>query len=161
MPLAAEVDILQRSNLDPVIGAAEVTALVRFVLDAERQTGPWEIAVVLTDDAELRRLHREFMGLDEETDVMTFPASDDVPGAAIRGGDIVLSVERAAEQGPAHGHTTVAEVHFLIAHGVLHLCGWDDASDEARTAMLARQAELIARFQGLPAVNDRGGETER
>ena len=62
----------------------------------------------------------EFMDDDSITDVMTFPSGE--PGQ--EGGDIVISVERAAEQGPEHGFTTDQEVHFLFVHGLLHLCGW-------------------------------------
>jgi probable rRNA maturation factor len=81
------------------------------------------------------------MGIDEQTDVMTFPAGEEEEREA--GGDIVISIDRAAEQGPEHGHTTAEEVAFLIVHGVLHLCGWDDHAAEDRAAMLERQREIL------------------
>ncbi len=128
-------------------GVGDLGRLVRFVLAEERQAGLWSVSVVLTDDPGLRRLHREFMGLDTETDVMTFPLTDGAPAPGDeQGGDVVVSVDRAAAQGPEHGHTTAAEVRFLVVHGLLHLCGWDDATEDQRAAMVARQAELLARF---------------
>src|SRR5262249_3205892 len=93
------------------------------------------------DDAHLRRLHRDFMGIDEETDVMTFPHGDD------QGGDIVISIERAAEQALAYGYAAGEEVEFLAVHGVLHLCGWNDETPTQRAAMLARQTEIVEAFR--------------
>ena len=98
--------------------------------------------MALVDDRRLRGLHRDFMGIDEATDVMTFPSGE--PGVA--GGDIAVSVDRAAAQGPGFGHSAAEEAAFLVVHGLLHLLGWDDAADDDRAAMLARQQEIIGGF---------------
>ncbi len=102
------------------------------------------MTLALVDDLRLRCLHREFMAVDEPTDVMTFPSD---PESGTAGGDIAVSVERAAVQGPDYGHSAAAEVEFLLVHGLLHLCGWDDAADGDRERMLDRQAELLAAFE--------------
>lgn len=115
--------------------------LVPFVLEREKQEGDWSVTVVLVEDATLQDLHRRFMGMDEVTDVMTFPFDGDVAG-----GDIVVSVQRAAEQAASYDHTPEREIAFLVVHGLLHLCGWDDRDDGQRAAMLARQAELLMSF---------------
>jgi probable rRNA maturation factor len=78
---------------------------------------------------------------------MTFPRDpedDDEPG-----GDILISVDRAAEQGPEAGLTTETEIAFLAVHGVLHLCDWDDQTAGDRAAMHARQREIIDQFTRL------------
>lgn len=143
-PLHVEVDVLVESPLPDGASAEELVSLVEFVLKSEGQTGDWSIAVVLTSDAAIRVLHRDFMGIDTETDVMTFPA-DDPRGST--GGDIVISVERAADQAEDWEHTAWQEVRFLVAHGVLHLCGWNDHEPDDRAKMLERQRELIAEFE--------------
>ena len=120
-----------------------VQALAEGVLSAEGQRGDWSVSVVLVDDARLRELHRSFMGVDEETDVMTFPSD---PGDERAGGEIVISIDRATEQGPPNGHSPLVEVEFPIIHGLLHLCGWNDATPGDRERMLARQAELLQRL---------------
>jgi probable rRNA maturation factor len=104
------------------------------------------LAVLLTSDARMRELHRDFMGLDTETDVMTFPVELE-PGEEGRGGDIVISVDRAAENGREVGNSPAEEVGFLIVHGILHLCGWDDHDSDARARMLTRQTEIIRAFR--------------
>ncbi len=119
--------------------------LVVFALQAEERGRGWSVSVVLVGDPELQELHRRFMDIDEPTDCMTFPRDpehDDEPG-----GDIVISVDRAAEQGPESGLNTAAEVRFLAVHGVLHLCDWDDQTNEDRAAMHSRQREIIEQFE--------------
>ncbi len=116
--------------------------LCRFILRSEGRGGSWEVTVALVDDRSLRDLHARFMGLDSVTDVMTFPHGEEGTG----GGDIVISVDRAAAQGPEHGLTADQEIRFLFVHGMLHLCGWDDGTDADRHEMLSRQTVLLEHF---------------
>jgi rRNA maturation RNase YbeY len=142
-PIRVEFEII---TLDVALAGADeerLGAIVPYVLGAEGQSGKWEVALVLTDDRRLSDLHARFMGIDENTDVMTFPFD---PAGPARGGEIVVSVERAAEQAAEHGQTAAGEVEFLLVHGLLHLCGWDDLMPSAREAMLARQSGLLAAF---------------
>jgi rRNA maturation RNase YbeY len=122
----------------------DLAELVHHVFEHEGVGGIWSVAVALVDDGRLRELHRDFMGIDSETDVMTFPHGIGPDG--IRSGDIVVSVDRAAEQALAYGHDVVDEVRFLVVHGALHLCGWNDDTEETRRGMLDRQGELIRSF---------------
>jgi len=139
--ISAETIVI-RHNETPLDLSDEV--IERFVLRAlelEEQSGEWVVSVVLVDDPEMQQLHVDFMNIDEPTDVMTFPS--DFEDEEQQGGDIVISVERAAEQGGENGLSTEEEVIFLAVHGVLHLCGWDDTTPEARSSMLDRQRQII------------------
>ncbi len=145
--LTLDLDLIAEIPPPPELDLVELRRLVPFVLRREGATGDWSVAVVLTNDAHLRALHRDFMGIDSPTDVMTFPAGDGVPGqAALSGGDVVVSVDRAAEQATEVGHSVAAEVRFLVVHGLLHLCGWDDATDALRERMHDRQTDLLGAF---------------
>lgn len=133
----------------PSIEDASVLALVQHALDAEGATGEWSVTVVLTSDARVQALHRDFMGLDFPTDIMTFPyRQDDMPvvGAIADGGDIVISVEQAAINAEDVGWECRDEIEFLVCHGVLHLVGWEDGDSEQRDAMLYRQREILEAF---------------
>ncbi|MDP9366241.1 MAG: rRNA maturation RNase YbeY [Chloroflexota bacterium] len=142
-PLDLAVDLVVETATPPALDAQAVERLVGSLLTAEGATGDWQVTVALVDDDRLRALHREFMGLDSPTDVMTFPLDASGEGV-VRGGDVVVSVERAADQATEYDLSTTDEVRFLIAHGVLHLAGWDDRSDGDRARMLERQKELLA-----------------
>ena len=98
---------------------------------------------LLTTDAELRRLNREFRGKDYATDVLSFPA-----GAGPLLGDIAISLDHARAQARALGHTITEEVSILLLHGVLHLLGMDHESDEGQ---MRRTERAWQRKLGLPA----------
>ena len=144
-PLETEVNLIVEDGVVIDFDEARIRALVEFALIEAGASASWEVAVVLTTDARLRDLHRHFMGIDSETDVMTFP-SEQSRGAAATSGDIIISVDRAAEQGSDYGLTPEEETEYLIVHGILHLCGWDDHEDADRARMLAYQDEIINRF---------------
>lgn len=137
------MDIVDNAPLPSGADSNELRDLIAWALETEARSGDWSVAVVLTGDMELRALHRQFMGIDSETDVMTFPTA---VGDDVTGGDIVISVERATEQAPDWGQSAWDEVRFLAVHGALHLCGWRDETTAEREAMLERQRLLIAGF---------------
>lgn len=103
-----------------------------------------DFSCLLTDDLELQRLNREFLGRDYPTDVLSFP-SGEKSGPL---GDVAISVERAAAQARALGHALEAEVAVLMLHGVLHLLGFDHERDAGgmRRAEKRRRLDL-----GLPS----------
>jgi probable rRNA maturation factor len=84
---------------------------------------------LITGDAELRRLNRDFRGKDYATDVLSFPAA---AGSTL--GDLAISLARARSQARTYGHSTEDEVRILMLHGILHLLGYDHEKDEGRMA---------------------------
>ena len=96
---------------------------------------------LVTGDAELRRLNRQYRGKDYATDVLSFPA---VEGHL---GDLAISSARARSQAREFGHTTEDELRILMLHGVLHLLGLDHETDDGR---MARAERRWRRELGLP-----------
>jgi probable rRNA maturation factor len=128
------------------VDEASLRSLAQHALAAERASEEWEISILFTSDVEIQRMHLEFMGLDSPTDIMTFPYEDEpgaFPGPDVRGGDIVISVDTAATHAVDASWSLGDELRFLVLHGLLHLLGWDDATDDARASMLARQSSLL------------------
>ncbi len=85
---------------------------------------------LITGDAELRRLNREFRGMDYPTDVLSFPAAAPAPHL----GDLAISLGRARAQAREFGHTIEQEVEILMLHGLLHLLGYDHETDAGQMA---------------------------
>ena len=105
------------------------------------------ITIVLTDDRQLHELNRDYLDIDSPTDVLSFPALETDPETnEIYLGDILISIPRAAQQAQAAGHPLEAEVQLLVVHGVLHLLGYDHASDEEKTLMWNEQAKVLERL---------------
>jgi probable rRNA maturation factor len=93
---------------------------------------------LITGDARLRRLNRDFRGKDYVTDVLSFPAAKSSPfvpaGDESILGEIAISAPRAAVQARMLGHSLETEISILMLHGVLHLLGMDHESDHGRMA---------------------------
>jgi probable rRNA maturation factor len=101
--------------------------------------------VLLVGDRAIRRLNRTYLGRDHPTDVLAFPQARafSMPGPSLLG-DVVISVDTAARQAKAHGHSLDRELALLLIHGLLHLLGYDDSTPAARRRMWTTQARLLA-----------------
>ncbi len=118
-------------------------------------TGGQPFHCLITDDRELRRLNREFLGRDYATDVLSFAAErvarpsngpEIMPVPPLLG-EVAISAERAAEQARDFGHSLSQEVCILMLHGVLHLMGMNHERD--RGAMARAEADWRRKL-GLP-----------
>jgi probable rRNA maturation factor len=104
---------------------------------------PSEVRVLFTSDERVRALNKQFRGIDEATDVLTFP--DDSAAS----GDIAIAVPFASRQAAARGMPVEIELVYLAVHGSLHLLGMDDCTENERIGMVRRMNEVMAQL-GLP-----------
>ena len=109
-----------------------------------------EVSITLTDDAHIHTLNREYRAVDRPTDVISFALNESEEPAIAGGpsvnilGDIILSVERAAEQAADYGHSLRRELVFLTVHGMLHLLGYDHIEEAERLEMEEEQRQVLA-----------------
>lgn len=100
-------------------------------LTDEKFNGSAEVNVTFVDDAQIRELNAHYRNKDTATDVLSFPMGTDgkydknPDTDAYVLGDVVISLERAAEQAEKYGHPLQEEVAFLTIHSMLHLLGYD------------------------------------
>ena len=139
-------------------------------LKAEGVTVPCELDVTLTDDAaihvtdddEIRTINREQRGVDRATDVLSFPMNELTPGAfdpdacewdyeteRAMLGDMVISMERCAEQAETYGHSFAHEVSYLTVHSVLHLLGYDHVDEAEMKRQMRAREEIIMSGLGV------------
>jgi len=122
------------------------STLARFLAEARgavRLRGT--VSVLLTTDAGIRRLNRQFRGVNKATDVLSFPAGG--PAADEVAGDLAISVPTARRQAAMCGHSLGTELKVLMLHGLLHLAGFDHESDAGE---MARRERLLRGRLGLP-----------
>ncbi len=146
MPAPLSIDISRNTEGWPDSFDARADEAVRAALaqSKARITGPAELSIVLTDDAEQRVLNRDWRGIDKSTNVLSFPQIE--PFGPVSGllGDIILAREtlerEAAEQGVS------VEDHFthLVVHGFLHLLGYDHMDDDEALAMEGLETQILA-----------------
>ena len=132
------------------------------------------ISVALVNDAQIHDVNRQFLGHDYPTDVISFLLNADDSDAFGCGelpqvsmgfdfesdsvecegrfieGEIVVSTETALREAIAHGWSPQAELLLYVVHGLLHLCGYDDLTDDARPAMRTRERELLGLWGFCP-----------
>jgi probable rRNA maturation factor len=164
------------------VATAPLARAIAAALDAAGAPRPGSIGLILSDDGELATLNQAHLGERGPTDVLSFPllppeafpphdGDDDrgpvptagdaalfagPPGRRTHLGDIVVSVERAAEQA-AEGRggqtgdvrwSTADELRLLVTHGALHVCGWDHAEPAEERAMRELERHLLAVDRG-------------
>lgn len=107
--------------------------------------GAVELSVALVDDATIHELNRTYRHKNKPTDVLAFPLQEPVP-ERVEGllGDVILSIDTARRQAGKHRRPLLAELTMLLAHGLLHLLGYDHQTDAEEREMTARTRELEA-----------------
>ena len=134
-------------NQQDFLESALLERAARFTLELEPDSAEADITIVLTDDAQLHELNREYLGVDAPTDVLSFPAGEvDPETEALYLGDLAISIPRAIQQAQTGGHPVEAEVQLLVVHGTLHLLGYDHSTDEEKAIMWAEQARVLERL---------------
>ena len=151
----------KETELDLGIDCEELARLVGDrVLEQENCPYEAQISLILTDDAGIREVNREYRGLDRSTDVLSFPMVDfpspaeysvleeddslfDLDSGELLLGDIMISAEHVTAQAEAYGHSVRREFCFLVAHSMLHLLGYDHMSPEEAAVMEAKQEQAL------------------
>lgn len=122
---------------------ALVRAAAEAALAGERGDN---VTVLLTDDATVRELNARFRGKDSPTNVLSFPAPHNPEGFL---GDVALAFGTCAREAAEQGKAVGDHLQHLVAHGVLHLVGYDHQSDAEAQAMEALEREILAGL-GVP-----------
>ena len=147
----------EKRNLGHNRAAALIKKAAVMALEAERIDAPCLISVLLTDDEGIRRVNREFRGLDRETDVLSFPLNELEPGrfdaalcerepdsGKVLLGDMLLDLSRCESQGEELGHGFDRELMYLTVHSVLHLLGYDHTDEgPMKRQMRAREKDIM------------------
>ena len=122
---------------------------------------PLAIEFVFVDGEEIRRLNRELRDTDKVTDVLSFPALEDVKGQAICGddypyeideegnlliGSVAVCCDRAKEQAEEYGHSYERELHYLLVHGIMHCLGYDHMTDEDKAEMREKEEQVLGKL---------------
>ena len=134
---------------------ALIEKAIRGTLECENFDRDVIVSVTFTDNEGIREKNREFRDIDRATDVLSFPmydmANGDMPeeGMDCELGDIVLSLERAAEQAVEFGHSYERECAFLTVHSMLHLLGYDHVNSEEEDEEMRAHQRVIMTHIGL------------
>ena len=134
-----------------------VREAVEATLDLENYQNTAEVSITFTDNEGIHELNKKYREVDRPTDVLSFPlfdfdgTSEEPPVDEMMNmlGDIVISLERAAEQAEEFGHSFEREVAFLTAHSMLHLLGYDHELGEEEDREMREKQNIVMDMLGL------------
>lgn len=109
---------------------------------------PSEVSLLFADDATIKGINAQWRGKDRPTNVLSFPAFALKPGMAPKPllGDVVLAYETVAREAEAEAKPFGHHLSHLLAHGLLHLFGYDHESDDEAEVMEALERQILARL---------------
>ena len=107
--------------------------------------------IILINNAEIKKINKEYRNIDRETDVITFALEDyddGIKNIEYRTlGDIYISMDKTYEQAKLYNHSIKRELCFLATHGILHVLGYDHMNEEEEKIMFKRQEELLNAYK--------------
>ena len=141
--VSIEPHFAQRVQADWLVGIARITLEHEDVADCQ-------LSVAVTTDAEIHALNRQYAGEDKPTDVLAFSQEEGetfvpAPGELRHLGDVIISLETAERQALEAGHDLDAEMAHLLAHGALHLLGYDHTEPAEEREMRDRERAVLAK----------------
>ena len=142
------VELHESLPASEAVAAAPLRALLERVLREEQVADDCALTLLLAGDEFLHALNRDHRGVDEPTDVLSFPAAEGeaFPGVAAEGhylGDIAVAVPLVRRQGAAAGLAPDDELRHVVLHGLLHLLGYDHETAQQDAAMRAREEAVL------------------
>lgn len=154
--------LIQNRRRHPRLTTPQLRRFVQTILEG-LDLGAAEVSVVLTDDAALRQLNKDWRDKDSSTDVLSFPQYEaeeideyrqaSAGGAQLLLGDVVISADTAARQATSAGVPFSQEMMRLLIHGVLHLLGHDHvAGGQQERRMQEEEKRLYALLEARTAV---------
>jgi probable rRNA maturation factor len=150
------VDVQVPRGMGPRVDKKLVQRAVQLALQRAGWERPATLDVHIVTDDQMREINATHCGVDQPTDVLSFPLLDLAPDKGLTQdifvlppeqephlGDVVISLDRVDLQAQAGGHSRERELAFLTVHGVLHILGYDHDTMPARRAMRRREEEIL------------------
>ena len=163
------VDVHVFEQFENAVSVSHVNSIARRALELEDLPQPCSLSVVIADDATVRELNATYRGIDEVTDVLSFAfgsegeyygedepvfrrgdesdfVTPDFDGSEL--GEVIVSYPETLRQANREGRPAVDELAHLVAHGVLHLLGYDHMNDEDEAVMRTKEVLILGEHPG-------------
>ena len=150
------VNVVVPRGLGRRVNSKLIQQTTLLALKREGWEQPASLDVLIVDDNEMREINATRRGIDEATDVLSFPMlelrpesglAEDFfvlpPETQVHLGDIVISFPRVESQADEAGHSRERELAFLTVHAVLHILGYDHDTEQKRRLMRHREEEVL------------------
>ena len=157
-----------RQNMIEVTSELErvIKDVIEYTLLEEKLFIDNEVSVIFIDNEEIQKINSNNRGIDEITDVLSFPMlfypenkvfkdvyinyefdQSDLYDEKLVIGDVALSLEKAKQQSEEFGHSFIREYAYLTVHSILHLLGYDHIEEAPKNIMRKREEEILNNFK--------------
>ncbi len=137
-----KLDVINLQKRYP-IDKNKIKKLVRNVLKVEKKDKDVELNIVFVDNKGIKEMNRNFLGHNYATDVLSFAYHEPCRENVVTG-EIIVSVEMAAQRAQKLGYSMEGETALYLIHGLLHLFGYDDKQKRDAKKMHQREGELLS-----------------
>lgn len=137
------IEINNKAGFD--IDLDKVKRVVKKFLDYYKLKG-YKVSIALVDDKEIREINKNYRNLDFVTDVLSFSSSEEEKEEEKFLGEILINYNQTKRQASSFGHTPWEEFVFILVHGLLHLLGYDDSSEEDKEKMISLGEKIIKKI---------------
>jgi len=132
----------------------KIKEVVEKALEEEEAKCDVNLSIVITDNENIREINKEQRDIDKPTDVLSFPGYEKEEWETIKKntdeiiyiGDIVVSKEKIIEQAKEYGTGFEREFCYLVAHGMLHLMGYDHMEDDDKKVMREKEEKIMEKL---------------
>ena len=152
----------QKAVTDNLLTEKVIMRSAKIALRAEKINVPCEVNVLVTDDTGIKKINRDFRGIDAPTDVLSFPLHELVPGnfqydknevdrqtKRLLLGDIILSADTIRKHAFEYGNTIERETAYIVIHSVLHLLGYDHMDEAVDKRQMRIREKTILEKTGV------------
>ena len=153
---ASSIEVQVAPPFQSLVDPSQLVAAATAALREATLSKPSALSLVITDDAAIQELNRTYRGIDAPTDVLSFEMGEDPyrpEQEPLYLGDVIISYPRCAQQAREYGHSVHQELSLLAIHGVLHLLGYDHATDQEKQEMWRLQKRALDRVMGQEIEN--------
>lgn len=144
------VDYIDDNNLISEDNKNMLTNLIHYTLEKEGIEFNYEVSMSFVTDQEIKELNNAYRGINEATDVLSFPLIEDFTiefsDYVYPIGDVVISIDKVNEQSINYNHSFERELAFLTVHSLLHLLGYTHETNETEKEMFSRQKFILKEF---------------
>lgn len=134
---------------------SKIKLVVEKALEVENAKCDVNLSIVVTDNENIKEINKEQRNIDNPTDVLSFPGYEKEEWEELKNdeneivyiGDIVVSKEKIVEQAKEYDTGFEREFCYLIAHGMLHLMGYDHMEDEDKKVMRGKEEEIMKKLK--------------
>lgn len=145
------IGVVVREEANCLLKHSWLRKIIRSTLNIEGVMELTEVDLLMTSNKEMRRLNKQYRGVNNTTDVLSFALEESVafPKIPSQGqllGQVVVSYPQASKQAGLHKHSVEREVAFLVVHGLLHLMGYDHQQPEDQATMESHQELIMSKL---------------